>query len=252
MIDTSPDARSIDVCAALAGRMSGDLLLRTFSTTSNVRILSVSTTVDDALEELSRRPYGILLTNLHLNQERHSGLRLLAQALSLHEGLRAVVLTESSDPKDIVMSFRAGASGYLVEGDTGIETLAEAIRQVDDGRVWVSCEHMRHVSHELAARTLPQKPISAMEDILSTREREVVELMIRGNSNKEIAMQMNVSEHTVRNHLAKIFAKLGVTSRTRAIFQLCPRYVECADQPWMPKAELPPLRTKGQTIDQTC
>jgi DNA-binding NarL/FixJ family response regulator len=252
MIDTSLDTRSIDVCAALAGRMSGDLLLRTFSATSNVRILSVSTTVEDALQELSKHPYRILLTNLHLNQERLSGLRLLAQALSTNEGLRAVVLTESSDPQDIVLSFRAGASGYLVEGDTDVETLAEAIRYVDSGRVWASCEHMRHVSNELATRPLQQKTISTMEEILSTREREVVELMIRGNSNKEIATQLNVSEHTVRNHLAKIFAKLGVTSRTRAIFQLCPRYTECEVRPWLLKTELPPLKSKGQAIDQTC
>jgi DNA-binding NarL/FixJ family response regulator len=232
--------------------MSADLLFRTFSTTSNVRILSVSTTVEDALEELSKHPYRILLTNLHLNQERHSGLRLLSQALSRNEGLRGIVLTESSDPQDIVSSFRAGAAGYIVEGDTDVDTLAEAIRFVDKGHVWASCEHMQHVSNELATRTVPQRPLTAMEEIFSAREREVVELMTRGNSNKEIAKLLNVSEHTVRNHLAKIFAKLGVTSRTRAMFQLCPQYGECADPPWLPKAATTPLKSKGLPFDQVC
>jgi len=118
-----------------------------------------------------------------------------------------LVLTTYDGNADILRAIEAGATGYLLK-DTPRDQLFSAIRAVALGK--------SVLAPEVATRLLRHLRTPAGE-VLSTREIEVLSLVARGASNKEIARNLHISETTVKSHLIHIFSKLGVADRTAAV-----------------------------------
>ncbi|HKO60791.1 MAG TPA: response regulator transcription factor [Pyrinomonadaceae bacterium] len=116
---------------------------------------------------------------------------------------RLIVLTTYDGDEDIYRSLQAGARGYLLK-DVFFEELEAAIRTVHAGS--------RHIPPTIAERLAERVGGSD----LTAREMEVLELIVSGQSNKEIGGSLNISEATVKSHINNILSKLGVTDRTQA------------------------------------
>jgi DNA-binding NarL/FixJ family response regulator len=117
---------------------------------------------------------------------------------------RLIVLTTYDGDEDIYRSLQAGARGYLLK-DVFFEELEAAIRTVHAGS--------RHIPAAIAERLAERMASSD----LTSREMEVLELIVRGQSNKEIGASLAISEATVKSHINNILSKLGVTDRTQAV-----------------------------------
>lgn len=117
---------------------------------------------------------------------------------------RLIVLTTYDGDEDIYRSLQAGARGYLLK-DVFFEELETAIRTVHAGS--------RHIPAAIAERLAERMASSD----LTSREMEVLELIVRGQSNKEIGATLAISEATVKSHINNILSKLGVTDRTQAV-----------------------------------
>jgi len=117
---------------------------------------------------------------------------------------RVIVLTTYDGDEDIYRSLQAGARGYLLK-DVFFEELETAIRTVHAGS--------RHIPAAIAERLAERMASSD----LTSREMEVLELIVRGQSNKEIGVSLAISEATVKSHINNILSKLGVTDRTQAV-----------------------------------
>ena len=117
---------------------------------------------------------------------------------------RLIVLTTYDGDEDIYRSLQAGAKGYLLK-DVFFEQLEAAIRNVHAGS--------RHIPTAIARRLAERM---ASTD-LTSREMEVLELIVQGQSNKEIGASLGISEATVKSHINNILNKLGVTDRTQAV-----------------------------------
>jgi DNA-binding NarL/FixJ family response regulator len=128
-------------------------------------------------------------------------------AISVHS--RVLMLTRSADDRTVLDAVRSGAIGFLVHGQFGPAELLHAVRAVAGGEA--------HLSPS-AARVLVRAVRSAPPRLgLSQREAEVMDLIARGLSNGDIAATLVLSSKTVENHVNRVFAELGVTSRTGAI-----------------------------------
>lgn len=114
-----------------------------------------------------------------------------------------IVLTTYDGDEDIYRSLQAGAKGYLLK-DVFFEELEATIRTVYAGA--------RRIPAAIAERLAER--MSSSE--LTAREMEVLELIVHGNSNKEIASALNISEATVKSHINNLLSKLGVNDRTQA------------------------------------
>jgi DNA-binding NarL/FixJ family response regulator len=127
--------------------------------------------------------------------------------------IKVLVLTTYADDEWVFDAVQAGASGYLLK-DTPRDEVIKAIRGTLEGKTYVDPSVAGKVLHQAAARhTQPATNITAD---LTEREVEVLRLIAKGFSNKDISGKLFLSEGTVRNHVSVILAKLGVSDRTQA------------------------------------
>ena len=129
---------------------------------------------------------------------------------------RVIALTTFDDDDTVFDALRAGAVGYLLK-DVGSEQLVDAIRIAHRGESFLQPSIAAKVVAELArlSRAGAATDRGALAS-LSSREIEVLRLVARGATNKDIAVQLDIVEGTVKNHMTSIFSKLGVADRTQA------------------------------------
>jgi NarL family two-component system response regulator LiaR len=136
------------------------------------------------------------------------GIGALRSILDAAPGIRVLVLTSFADDAQIFAAMAAGASGYLLK-DIDPQALADAIRDVHAGRPAL------HPS--VAARLMRRTSATpTTHDDLTPREREVLRLMVEGLANKQIAQRLGIGEKTIKTHVSRVLAKLGVADRTQA------------------------------------
>jgi NarL family two-component system response regulator YdfI len=138
------------------------------------------------------------------------GIEAIRQIKARCPDVEIVILTTYDHDEYIVRGLRAGARGYLLK-DTGRRVLFEAIRAAARGESLLPSA----VIEKVVARLAEPRPVEAGN--LSVREREVLGLLAEGAANKEIAARLYITERTVKAHVASIFNKLGVNSRTEAV-----------------------------------
>jgi DNA-binding NarL/FixJ family response regulator len=145
---------------------------------------------------------------MDLLMPRLDGVAATSAIRQRHPGVQVVALTSFSEAERVHAALVAGAAGYLLK-DAGADELAAAIRAAHDGGVHLDPVVARKLTQLLVA---PEHTATA----LTAREREVVVLVARGRSNREIADELVISERTARTHVSNVLVKLGLASRTQA------------------------------------
>ena len=125
---------------------------------------------------------------------------------------RVIVLTSFLDDERLLPALEAGADGYLLK-DVEPAELARAIRTAQSGEAMIAPTVAGRLLRTLAQ---PRPPVVGDGERLTRREREVLELIAAGRSNKRIAFELGIAEKTVKTHVGHLLAKLGVTDRTQA------------------------------------
>lgn len=146
------------------------------------------------------------ITLMDMRMPGMSGADAIAALRAIDPGARVLVLTTYGADEDVFRALSAGARGYLLKG-TFPEAVLEAIRAVHAGQRWVPAD----IAARLAQRV--------SQPSLTARELEVLALVGEGLANHDIAGRLHLSEFTVKNHLKKIFEKLGVADRTQAVIE---------------------------------
>jgi DNA-binding NarL/FixJ family response regulator len=139
------------------------------------------------------------------------GVAATARIRAAHPATQVVVLTTFADDEHIMAAMRAGARGYLTK-DAGRAQIAAAVRAAATGQAVLDAS----VQQRLVAAASPA-PAAALPPGLTAREIEVLTLIGAGLSNREIAGRLFVSEVTVKSHVNRLFAKIGVRDRAQAV-----------------------------------
>ncbi|MBZ5719449.1 MAG: response regulator transcription factor [Acidobacteriia bacterium] len=163
-------------------------------------------------EALERTPYQVLLISANFAENGLTGFRLVREVRDLHPQLNVVVLLDSLERGLVVEAFRCGAHGVFCRSDS-FQTLCRCITCVHEGQVWAGSVELQFVLEALVEPVPLENTGLAGARPLSKREEEIARLVAEGLSNREISRRLQLSEHTIKNYLFRVFEKLGVGTR---------------------------------------
>ena len=165
---------------------------------------------NEAIEQAQRLEPDVILMDLVM--PGLDGIGAMRQLRARSPASRVIVLTSFLEDERVLPAIQAGAAGYLLKNVAPAE-LARAIRAAHAGEAIIDPTAAARLVQAIADEARPR--IEEPER-LTRRERDVLELIARGQSNKRIALELGISEKTVKTHVGHLLAKLGVTDRTQA------------------------------------
>ncbi len=176
-------------------------------------VVAEASTPDEALTVIGRSAPHIVLLDLKLSTASDTeGLDLCAELTSRHPDIGVLVLTTFLDEQLVLKAIRAGARGYVLK-DVDTSGLVRAIRDISRGE---SAFDARSAAAMVRGLNTPDPEESQQ---LTAREREVLRLLARGLSNRDIGVKLYISETTAKFHVGNILRKLGVSRRAEAVYE---------------------------------
>ena len=163
----------------------------------------------ECLEKLQHVQPDILL--LDINMPNVNGIEVLEEIKKKNIPVKVLMLTVHSEVEYLVQAVDIGANGYILK-DSGSEELKKAIQSVMEGDSYIQPSLIPSLNSRLVNRDIDKEKIAA----LTKREMEILTQIAGGMFNKEIALNLNISERTVKNHISNIFKKIDVSDRTQA------------------------------------
>ena len=173
------------------------------------RCVGAHRSAEAALKLVPEEKPNVVLMDIHL--PRLCGIDCVRKLKAIEPDLLVLMLTAYEDDDLIFQALKAGANGYLVKQTPPSEILA-AIQEVHEGGAPMSSNIARKVIQSFHSAG-PNEPT----ETLSPREREILDLLARGYTNKEIADLLSIAFQTVHTHVRNIYSKLHVRSRTEAV-----------------------------------
>jgi len=207
----------ISIVVADGTRIHTQLLADAMRADPTLHVVASASSSKELLSAIERVPVDVAVISYGLDDQPGRGPELLREMRALHPQIKGVILLDSARPQDVLECFRAGAKGIFSKHEK-LESLCKCIHCVDDGQIWASSGELEHVLEALANSPLVRASNQKGLDLLSTRERQVIQYLAGGMTNREIAKALSLSPHTVKNYLFRIFDKLGVSSRTELLY----------------------------------
>jgi len=170
-------------------------------TQPELQVVGSASSGEEAINMIQRDKPDVVL--LDLRMAGMNGVDTLLAIKRTDTGIRVIILTSYETDEDIYRAVQAGAEGYLLK-DTSLREMAEAIKVIHAGKRYIP----RHIAARLAERM--------MRTNVTPRELEILKLLAKGLTNKQIGNVFGISDNTVRNHVNSIIEKLEVSDRTEA------------------------------------
>jgi len=207
---------TVKVFIADGSRMSCQLIAAALQKSRyRIRVAGYATDTVGILEGLDSNDADVAVIGARLKEGELAGLHVTRQIRARCK-TSVITILDSPDPITVVEAFRAGASGVFSR-DESFELLCRCIHAVYEGQVWASSKELHFVLDALGAPSQAPTPAPQVTtkpvNLLTKREEGVVHLVAEGLTNRDISRQLNLSEHTVRNYLFRIFNKVGTSTR---------------------------------------
>jgi DNA-binding NarL/FixJ family response regulator len=206
----NPDPR-ITVLVADSVAMSCRLLAEALQRSKRY-VAESAVTAKQLRDALQRTPFQVMLISANFAEAELAGFRLVREVRDLYPQLNVVVLLDTLERSLVVEAFRCGAHGVFCRSDS-FQTLCRCINCVHDGQVWAGSLELQFVLEALVEPAPLENSGVAGSRPLSKREEEIARLVAEGLSNREISRRLQLSEHTIKNYLFRVFEKLGVGTR---------------------------------------
>jgi DNA-binding NarL/FixJ family response regulator len=176
----------------------------------DIEVVGEAALGEEALEEIQRLKPDVVLMDINLPDK--NGIEVTEIVKSKCSECKVLMLTMFDHDEYLMSSIRAGADGYLLK-DAPSDQVVDAIRTVFKGDSIIHPSLTKKLMNYHQKKTAPH----GSENVLTDREKEVLVLLAKGLSNKDIAEQLFISDKTVKIHVSKILKKLDVKSRSQAV-----------------------------------
>ncbi|MGA8620626.1 MAG: LuxR C-terminal-related transcriptional regulator [Candidatus Sulfotelmatobacter sp.] len=215
--DRNRQDRTIRVLVADNSRFHTQLLVGALSRDPGLKVTSTDLDAASLMSASINQSIDVFVLSALVEAEDQRGFRILQELKETYRNPRVVMLLDSSKPESVLEAFRAGVTGVFDHRES-LDMLCQCIRQVYEGRVWINSEQMALVLDSVSSAPQIRAVGGNGLNLLSKREAEVVRCLAEGLTNREIAERLGLSQHTIKNHLFRIFDKLGVSNRIELLF----------------------------------
>jgi two-component system, NarL family, nitrate/nitrite response regulator NarL len=185
----------------------------TLSAESDFDIVGQGDDADMAIQLAGDLQPDVMLLDVSMPQG--GGLRAAREIADLYPIIKIIMLTVSETEEDVLGAFKSGARGYVLKGVKGSE-LVRIIRTILGGEPYVTPKLAATLLGEAREKTAKSPPEADPLSDLTRREREILELVAVGQSNKEVARNLNLTEKTIKYNMTNILQKLQVRNRVEA------------------------------------
>ena len=182
-----------------------DGLAAMLATEPDFEVIGAASSGTEAVRLAMRHSPQVALIDLELPPT--NGIEAISNVLACSPQTRVLVFTAYKNDERVFGAVEAGAHGYLLKG-TPRNQIFEAIRAIQAGQTAFDSE---------VAQVMARRGRSGKKDVLTERQQEIVQLLVRGLSNREMAQELQISERTVKYHLGAVFDRLGANNRTEAV-----------------------------------
>jgi DNA-binding NarL/FixJ family response regulator len=189
-------------------------LVQLLATDPEIRVVGQAGTGREAIEQARRLTPDVVLMDVRMPDL--DGIAATSEMTQAHSEAKVLILTTFEQDDYVFGALRAGASGFLLKRARPEELIA-AVHSVAEGDALLSPSVTRRVIDWMARQPRPAFANAGRLDELTPREREVLELIARGLSNREIAGALGVEESTIRTHVKRVLLKLDVRDRVHAV-----------------------------------
>lgn len=166
---------------------------------------------EEAIPALEKAPPQVLLVDISLKGGIMNGIEMVRHLSPKLDGTEIMMLTALQDPDNIFAALEAGATGYMLKRSSGPEVI-EAIEELMRGGAPMSSDVAR-----LVVQSFNRTKNVNLQNALSTREQEVLDLLAKGFAYKEIASRLHLSYHTIHTHVRNVYSKLHARTRFEAL-----------------------------------
>jgi len=221
----------VHVLIADSGPIQSELLTRALRARRDFRVSAVALEASALTNFLQSNPADVVL----VAGNRLPDLSLLRWLRVSYPKIAPVLLAESDDRQLVVNAFRAGAKGIFLFTQTPFSMLCKCIQCVARGQVWINSQQMNYVLDALSDVPTLRVVNSTGRCLLTPREEQVVALVADGMSNRGVASELGLSEHTIKKYLLRIFDKVGISSRVELVLYAM-AHGEHRPSEWMPSS----------------
>ena len=175
------------------------------------RVIFCAMDKDSILSTLANNAVDVALLSPEQNMSLVRSLHLA------HPGVVEVLLLDAPDRDEIINAFRSGARGLFSFSHSPFRMLCKCIQAVHDGQIWISNQQVGYLIEAVTQVPSLRVVNSRGRNLLTPREQQVVALVADGLSNRGVACELGLSEHTVKKYLFRIFDKVGVSTRVELV-----------------------------------
>jgi two-component system, NarL family, nitrate/nitrite response regulator NarL len=213
----------ITVLISDSNKMHCDLLQRAFwSARNRFQVVAYASSTSDVINALRQHRPEVAVISSDLQDGPMSGLRIVPEIRRNHPQTKILVVMAFPTEAMVIDAFRFGAVGVFTRNGP-FDLLCKSIEIVSRGQIWATSEELHQVLRAFEKSPKPRKLNSKAESRITRREAAVVRLAVEGLSNREIAQQLALTEHTVKNYLFRVFDKLGVSNRVELVLSCLDR-----------------------------
>ena len=223
------EVKTVRVLIADSGPLQSQLLMRALRSRREFEVSAValSTSALQTFLQANRADVALIAGN----QSPDWGL--LRWLHITYPSLATVLLAESDERELVINALRAGAKGIFLFARDPFRMLCKCIHCVSRGEVWINSSQMHHVLDALSEVPALRVVNVNGRSLLTPREEQVVALVADGLSNREVAGELGLSEHTIKKYLLRIFDKIGISSRVELVLYAM-SHGEKSQAEWMP------------------
>jgi DNA-binding NarL/FixJ family response regulator len=214
---TSSPVTTIAVLIADSNRMQAQLLTSALRRRSEFKISTCAIDIGSILLAVAAMPAKVVVLSLNHSVSIANQMASMRRVHLSHPAIAKVLLVESYDRDLVVSAFRSGARGIFCISDTHFRLLCRCIQRVASGPIWANTQQMTFLLDLISEVPSLRVINSAGHQLLTPREEQVVALVAEGLSNRDTARELNLSEHTIKKYLFRIFDKLGISSRVELV-----------------------------------